>query len=260
MTQHQDIALEPKRTVARVSLTALIQDEATQIREEIDWKLVEEYRRQMLAGAVFPPITVAPVDDMDLERGFVLVDGWHRTKAAEAIGQAFMEATVITGASPDEYRWIAAQNNMTHGKRLKPSERREVFKAYVKAGRHRKPGKKSHAVRVKSAREMSRELGGIISARTIPVWMRKDFPAIYRLMGEAVENVETGAEFGKPNPDEYYAASTEQALQQVIANFRAVKDADVRNDLLQAIAKAAREAARMATGKSEMPAVLTDEF
>ncbi|WP_027161180.1 hypothetical protein [Mesorhizobium sp. WSM1293] len=244
----------------RVSLSALIQDEATQIRDGIDWKLVEEYRRHMQAGVIFPAITVAPVDDRDLQRGFVLVDGWHRTKAAEAAGNAFIDATVVTGASPDEYRWIAAQNNMTHGKRLKPSERREVFKAYVKAGKHKKPGKKSHAVRVKSAREMERELGGIISARTVPVWMRRDFPAVWKLMKEAGDVIETGAEFGKPDPDDHYASNTKQALQQVLANLRAVKGPEVRKELLQAIAKAAAEAARIATGTEQLPAVLPDEF
>ncbi|RWA93343.1 hypothetical protein [Mesorhizobium sp.] len=257
MTNHTS---EAQPSSARVSLSALIQDEGTQIREGIDWKLVEEYRRHMQAGAIFPPITVAPVDDADHRRGFVLVDGWHRTKAAEAAGNAFIDATVVTGANPDEYRWIAAQNNMRHGKRLKPSERREVFRAYVKAGRHKKPGKKSYAVRVKSAREMERELGGIISARTVPVWMRRDFPAVWKLMKEAGDVVETGSEFGKPDPDDYYASNTKEALQQVLANFRAVKAPDVQKGLLQAIAKAAAEAAQMATGTHELPTVLPDEF
>ena len=111
------------------------------------------------------------VDPDDESKGFILMDGWHRVQATQLNGWNHIRARIISVASPKEYRWIAAKGNRTHGIRLTRADRREVFRAYVEAGEHRK-GRRGF----KSAREMARELQGIVSHVYVPVWMKQDSP------------------------------------------------------------------------------------
>src|SRR5690606_27517375 len=125
----------------------------------------------MAAGQEFPPITVARIADGDAVRAFTLIDGWHRVKAAQAIRLGKIAAVVID-AKPNEYRWLAAKGNLSHGLPLARKEMRAVFRAYVKAKQHR-----NDKGRLKSCREMSKELGGRPSRATLPTWFKADFPS-----------------------------------------------------------------------------------
>lgn len=236
-----------------ISLNDLVLDPETQIRTRTQPKVVKRYGDAMRAGSLFPAITVAPIVDGDKVRAFTLIDGWHRTTAARDIGRSKILADVVD-AQPNEFLWLASQGNMNHGLQLTRADKRAVFRAYVKAKQHRnKQG------RVKAAREISRDLQGSPSDKTISEWMRQDFPAVYREMGggDAADEAEAR---DKQGLDPHYGDLASDALAQFWAAFRAISDADIRATLFQQVTRLAEDVAMTVTGTRELPVVPPDEF
>jgi len=235
-----------------IHLDGLVMDPTTQIRGNTSSGTVREYQDAMRAGAEFPPITVAPVDPEDDAKGFVLIDGWHRVLAAQALGLVQIAAQVIPETNPRRYRWLAAQGNRSHGLRLSRSDKREVFRAYVQAGEHRT----GRGTQIKPARQMARDLQGIVSDRRIPEWMKQDFPKVYRAMLRSGLEQNTEGDFGSKDMDERYTQLATNALEQFTASFMAIKDRDQRGELLEAIMKTAQKVA----GGRTVPVIEPDDF
>ena len=78
---------------------------------------------------------------------------------------------------------MAAEANLTHGLPLKSAAKKEVFRAFVRAGKHRK-GRAG----VKSSRDIAAALQGIITHQTVLEYMRRDFPAIHAKMRGSEES------------------------------------------------------------------------
>lgn len=236
-----------------IPLDRLVLDENTQVRAETDPGTVKEYYQHMKVGAVFPPILVARVDAQDENKGFILIDGWHRVRATQRLGQGYIAATISDETDPRKFAWIAAARNMIHGLRLTRDDKRKVFKSYVKAGEHRK------GRRLKSAREMSRDLGGIVSDRRIPEWMRQDFPSVFREMtGIEVQNPD--ADFGRVQPDERHGELASSALRDFKAAFLAIGSATIRADLLAEAQKMLHEVSPEVAATGSSPIFTPDEF
>ncbi|MQW08094.1 hypothetical protein GHK45_31465 [Sinorhizobium meliloti] len=235
-----------------VRLEGLVMDPATQIRGQTSAGTIREYREAMRTGTEFPPVVVARVAPDDETKGFILIDGWHRVLAAQALGLIQINARVTDEADPKRYRWLAAQGNRSHGLRLTLKDRREVFRAYVQAGEHR-TGRGS---KIKPAREMARDLQGIVSDRRIPEWMRQDFPKIYRAMTGSGLEQDTEGEFGKKDMDETYSQLATAALDQFKASYHAIKDWGQRQTLLKTMLRAAEGLA----GGRGLPVITPDEF
>lgn len=144
-----------------------------QIRAATDAGTVARYANAMRNGATFPAITVARIDG-----AYAVVDGWHRLYAAQQNGQREIEATIVPCNGIEEARWMAAEANLRHGLPLKRKAVREVFRAYVRAKKHRKG-----RMRMKSYREIAEDLQGLVSHSGVRNWMQKDFPAVYQMMG-----------------------------------------------------------------------------
>lgn len=136
----------------RVALDDLILDREYQTRLALDHGAIRRYADAMRTGHKLPPITIARVDGAP-----VVIDGWHRVHAAKLAGIAALPALLIDPPEA-ELPWLAAEANLRHGVPLKRSERRNVFRAYVRAGQHLK-GRR----RIKSSREISSDLHGLIS-------------------------------------------------------------------------------------------------
>jgi hypothetical protein len=193
-----------------------------QIRSSTDPRTVTKYARAMQNGATFPPITVAQING-----AYAVVDGWHRLSATRSVGAVEIDATIVPCSGIEEARWMAAQANLTHGLPLKLGAKREVFRAYVKAGKHRK-GKG----RVKSSRDIAAELQGMVAHATVLMWMGKDFPAVYRQMRGSEESPKGKGGLPERSPDESLTAHIQGAVEQALASFRGVKDAEVRGQII----------------------------
>lgn len=162
---------EPPETV--VALSAITRDASLQVRTKLDERTVKSYANAMEAGAEFPPVRLA-----DVGGTLYLVDGWHRYEAATVAGRWEIPAT-IHKMDQREARREAALANLTHGLTLKKSEIRAAFRQFIKGAGHR-----DAKGRLTSYRDIALAMHGAVSYNTIRNWMEKDFPKIYRQMGE----------------------------------------------------------------------------
>jgi len=201
-----------------VSLSHLIRDPKFQVRRKLDQPTINRYVEVLKAGNCMPPIQVVFINDAP-----VLMDGWHRVAAMEQLGKPDAEAVVLEATEQEAY-WIAARANMEHGLPLKKSEQREVFRAYIKAGQHKKG-----RGRYKSYREMQSDLS--VSYSTIRTWMFKDFPRIAARLGGNEEFKGTGG-LRSSHDLSGIQANAMQGLQEAHRAFQSTIDPEVRGEII----------------------------
>lgn len=170
--------------VSQVLIQDIIRDRTFQVRTKLNSGTIAGYATRFKAGGALGPVELADIDGR-----WVLLDGWHRLAALERLQRDTVEATV-EAMTEREARWRAAIANTSHGLPLRKSEEVNVFKAYVRAGKH---WKNKHNGVYKSYREIADDLNGMRSYSTIRRWMGKHFPRTYAAMG----NEEQGQ--GKPD-------------------------------------------------------------
>ncbi|TRO95449.1 hypothetical protein FKB34_08755 [Glycocaulis profundi] len=135
---------------------------------------------------------VEPVKVAWLEGRWTLIDGLHRYEAYMQTRDPDCELAVIPvvslGEAEDvhEARWWASRANWTVQKNLSRKERREAFRRYIQAKRHRL-GEKRRG-NFKSYRDIAVELPGA-KLSTLHRWMGQDFPAIASAMANDPENM-----------------------------------------------------------------------
>lgn len=238
--------------VIDIRLDSLLMLPGNQIRTATCQKTAKQYADLMMGGDQFPPIRVATTDGSSGDKGYTLIDGWHRVTAAQRNGSRTIRAIVVKG-SPEEIPWLAAEANRRHGLPLSRADKRNVFRAYVKAKRHRKGRGKA----LKSAREMAKDLNGIVSRHQLPKWMQSDFPAIYAAM-----NCDDGdiAEMGlKPaDMDKEYARVAVAKLDEFMACMRAMSSNKAARAVCVAAAARVTEVSEAVTGSREWPKAAVD--
>lgn len=104
----------------QVSLDQISFNISFQPRTLTDARTVKEYRVAMKTGAVFPPVLLGQVPGD--ERGYRIIDGWHRLAALRTVGFRETAAHVFM-VSEDQYRAACLACNLTHGRRLSRHER-----------------------------------------------------------------------------------------------------------------------------------------
>jgi hypothetical protein len=153
-----------------IPISTIIRDDTYQVRYKLDERTIYKYIEAIKSGATMPAVDIAIVDGKP-----ILLDGWHRVAAYEQLDIRSIKAMIVK-ASKKEALWLSAKANLSHGLALKPSEYREVFRAYVRSGNHfNKHGG------YKSYRNMGKDLGK--NHNTISNWMHKDFRKIARAIG-----------------------------------------------------------------------------
>ncbi len=216
----------------RVAIADLHRDSRFQIRHRMEPATVDRYAKALAAGRSFPPVRAALVGGV-----LVLVDGWHRLAAHQAIGATHVEAT-ITEASAEEARWLAAEANLAHGLPLKTRELPDAFRAFVKAGRYRATDRPGGRPRLLSYREIAKALGPVAHT-TVRNWMQKDFPKIAKEYGG-----EAGLLEGPPpreDPEDHFAKAARDLIRQAVTAARGVRDPDRRGAIIGAAEEALRE-------------------
>lgn len=189
-----------------VPFGAIQQVHALQVRRKLDAGAVKQYRDWTQAGKRPPPIKLGRTP----EGALFLVDGWHRIEAGALQTTTSLEGpevlALVAALSEREVRWEAAQANMAHGVPLKSREYREVFRAFVKAGKHRLP-----RGAFMSYRDISPFIGK--GHTTIRNWMMEDFASIAERMG----GNEGGNENAEQPPVELVTLADEQCAEAVKA-------------------------------------------
>jgi hypothetical protein len=193
-------------------LAKIICHDKLQVRRKLDAGAVRRYADMTKAGKVPPPIKVGRTPAGLL----FLVDGWHRIEAGalqriSTFGNEGDEVcALVAELSEAEVRWEAAKANMDHGVPLKLGEYRNVFQAFIKAGKHKGP-RGQHL----SYRDMSEAIGK--GHTTLRNWMMLDFPAIARNMG--------GTENGNPDAEQPPLLVFSLAEEQCAAAVEAARNA-----------------------------------
>lgn len=100
-------------------------DAGTQVREEINEEVVQDYAEKMRDGAAFPAIEVV----FDGAKNY-LTDGFHRYHAHRKNGKVSIEALVTTG-TPREARLASYAANGKHGLSLTNKEKRKCVFAML---------------------------------------------------------------------------------------------------------------------------------
>ncbi|QND74164.1 ParB/RepB/Spo0J family partition protein [Tardiphaga robiniae] len=214
----QGTASVAQQEPARVKIADIAIRDDWQVRNKIDDATVNTYKNIYKNGGTgsgnLPPVKLAQVDGT-----LRLVDGWHRLRALDLLGESTVEA-IIFSATMWEAQYAAATANMAHGLPLKPSEVRKVFNVYVTTRQHIMP-----TGRIKSYRAMEEDLNHRVSYRTLHNWMKKDHPKVASKMAEQYGD-EDKARFhdgGPPPPDTISALSAAIAnLDQALAEARSM--------------------------------------
>jgi hypothetical protein len=112
---------KPKVIKSKVNLHEIVFDEELYPRSGYNWNTSYDYSQSMLAGAVFPPITLAILNGKK-----VLVDGKHRIEAYKGLKVTAIDALIYVGLNKKEIYKLAVQLNNTHGRSLSPYEKRKI--------------------------------------------------------------------------------------------------------------------------------------
>lgn len=190
-----------------VDAAAIVRDTAFQVRAKMLPQTAKKYANEMQAGVKFPPVALADVGGV-----LYLTSGWHRMEAAAVFnGHSAVEATVRK-MSKAEALWEAAAANLKHGQPYSSREKRNVLRAYIKAGKHKAGGEI-----VKSYRDIGADLG--IKLTTLHNWMKADHPATFRVMGkDGTPRENSGPPEIDPDPE------TVRRAQQTLRDLRHYSD------------------------------------
>ena len=217
-------------TVEEVSLKAIIRSEEYQARSHMIPGLVRQYAKAMENGSPFPAIQLA-----DINGALFLVDGWHRHAAATSLNLGAIDA-VITPMTRSEALRAAALANNTHGAPLKPKERREAFRLFVKGKGHKNPDGS-----LMSYRDIATALGGHVGHTTIYGWMEKDFPKVAQAMGVDAVRGKGNGEPPRIDLELKYFRDTSQALTDTQRLYELLKDPENRYAIIQQMGRALEE-------------------
>lgn len=158
--------------VTMVPIAAITQDTRYQTRA-LHGPTVKSYENVLRAGGELPPLTLGQIGSE-----LVLLCGWHRLSAHEAHGAREVRAVVIETKARDAL-WIAARDNLTHGRPLSRKEKKDAFRFYIRARAHRLP-----CGGLKAYRSIARDLGGTVTHHTIHNWMWEHYPRIAEQMAK----------------------------------------------------------------------------
>src|SRR5262245_29114813 len=112
--------------IKEIPLSEIQLDEQAQPRCELNAGIIEEYAEAMKAG-----VALAPIDGFATPDGMILVDGYHRFKAAKVAGLGQLRATVHQGCRRDAILF-AVGANAAHGLRRTNADKRRAVLTLLK--------------------------------------------------------------------------------------------------------------------------------
>lgn len=202
-------------------------DKRFQMRKKLDEGTIKRYVAVYQSEKAMPLVRIAIINEVPF-----LIDGWHRLAALEELGEEKASALVIE-CGDQQALWLAASANLEHGKPLKSAELRTVFRALVKAKKHR-----DARGQLLSYREIGQLIGKAYT--TIRNWMIADFPKIAAEYGGDDGFVGKGGlkELATPIPSLQEATGS---IASALDTFRSIDCPEMRNTIIEATALALRE-------------------
>jgi hypothetical protein len=179
----------------------IIDKEDTQIRDRMDLGHVrvlvgaiqtydeinpEEVENGIARGFESEAVEVDAIRGRHGDQVFHLVSGFHRVEAAKRALKRFVLADVFPDRGQPYREWRAGQANATHGKALKPKERKRQLHRYFRANLHKEPGPRGGLWRgdLKPPLQIRQENGGL-GYRTFWKWTTDYSPLLAKQLREA---------------------------------------------------------------------------
>ena len=213
-----------------IPLASIVKHPPFQMRKGLDASAIRRYAEMTAAGRVAPLIEVALIGS-----AHYLLSGWHRMEAGALTMTADDQVLVrIAAMTSNQALWHAAQANEDHGVQLKASERRRVFRAFIKSGQHKSP----------KGRLMSyREMGVALTKphTTIRTWVQKDFPKLFRSIGGGSGNPSPGLpQSGRVSLDQERISQAHEAARTLQQIADVLTTAEARGELVRVLEAALR--------------------
>jgi hypothetical protein len=147
-------------------------------------KCIDRAHAQALFNAVRAEADIGELVVARVEGCLSVIDGFHRFHALLRSGAERANFLILPGdLTLDEARWLSAALNWKAQLKLSNAERKDGFKAYIKAGGHvRLATSRGTPDRYKSYREIAVELG--VPKSTVFRWIEKCFPSLAEAMGD----------------------------------------------------------------------------
>jgi hypothetical protein len=109
-----------------VSIQKIVVDTYFMMRDSLDKETIALYKENLENIVASDPIVL-----FKTPKGLILVDGFHRFKAAKQLNWEFIPAKVHSGSVQDAYAY-ACTANLKHGKPLTPKEKKRAICEYIK--------------------------------------------------------------------------------------------------------------------------------
>ena len=113
-----------------ISIDEIEATSRTQVRSELDKKVIADYAEAMQAGAIFPALTVFAEKD---SQRFILADGFHRLEAAKAQRLVSFQCEVQTGGIRAALSHALGANDQHGLRRTNADKRNAVELALMKS-------------------------------------------------------------------------------------------------------------------------------
>ena len=101
---------------------------ATQVRTQLHKDVIEQYKEELEAGAIFPPLTVFAEEDSER---YILADGFHRLYATIHAGHKDVDVEVHEGGLHDALMYALGANTV-HGLRRTNADKVNAVKLALK--------------------------------------------------------------------------------------------------------------------------------
>ena len=105
-----------------VRIEDLIFDEELYPRMKVSFVTAYQYSQAMRSGSVFPPVLVGSYMGK-----LYLIDGWHRVRAKEILGEKYIQAKIKKYDSIREMFLDAVKYNSQHGRPLSIQEKARII-------------------------------------------------------------------------------------------------------------------------------------
>ena len=146
-----------KKKQITVDVESLVLDPQYYPRVKECWHTVVRYTDAMKSGSKFPPVHVVKDGDK-----YLILDGWHRTRAMKKCGVTTTDAILYEGLKKHDWLAKSAELNVDNGRQLSTQDRAMIAYRLKRAGYNTKATCAVLAV----------------TAKTLKLWMTTRTPVV----------------------------------------------------------------------------------
>ena len=143
------------KTILSIPIDRIFFEQSIYPRSKPSDRTIEDYATALDLGAKFPPIKVQEVFNAPFGKGYVIIDGVHRTSAYKQLKKKAIAAQLLWPDPVDyqenllELYLSSAEDNTAHGDRLSNADKRKVARDIAERDPDKKKTEEEIATRLK---------------------------------------------------------------------------------------------------------------